>query len=84
MRRGFMFREQGGHALPVGQVERVVQVFRMRLQPLQPRVLQRRVVVAVQIVDPDHRLPARQQALRRVEADEAGRAGDEDGSASHG
>ena len=48
------------------------------LEPRQPRVLQLDVVVVVEVVEADHLVAARQQALRDVHADEAGGAGDED------
>jgi hypothetical protein len=41
-------------------------------------VLQRHRVVVVEVVDADHAVAARQQALRDVRADEAGDAGDEE------
>ena len=44
----------------------------------QPRLLQRDVVVVVEVVEPDDFVAALQQQLRGVEADEAGRAGDEE------
>ena len=50
----------------------------MRLQPLQARPLQPRVVVAVEAVDPEHLLVAGEQGLCDVIADEAGAAGDQD------
>ena len=43
---------------------------------LQPSVLQRRVVVGGEVVQPDHGLTPAKQRLADVEADEAGGAGD--------
>ena len=43
----------------------------------------RRIVVGIEIVDPDARLAVRQQPPRDVHADEAGRAGDQNGLAPH-
>ena len=43
-------------------------------QNLQPGMLQRRIVVVVEVVDAGHVLAALQQPLRHVKADEAGRA----------
>ena len=43
-----------------------------------PRLFELRIVVAVEIVDADHRTPLLAQAARDMEADEAGRAGDQD------
>ena len=47
------------------------------LQRREPRVLQRDVVVLVEIVEPDDFVAALEQQLRRMEADESGRARDE-------
>ena len=49
----------------------------VRDQPVQPRLLQPRVVVVVHVVETEHLVAAFQQALAEVGADEAGRAGDE-------
>ena len=48
-------------------------------QPVQPGFLQRRIVVGVQIVDADDRVPTRQQGGGATHADKAGDAGDQDG-----
>ena len=48
------------------------------LELLQPRELQVDVVVVVEVVEPDHGVAAREQALRDVHADETGGAGDQD------
>ncbi len=69
-------REQRLHRGAVGEFDPLEREARMR-KPLQPRLLQPRVVVIIQVVDADHRLAARQQALSQVIADEAGSAGDE-------
>ncbi len=47
------------------------------LQLREARLLQRDVVVLVEVVEADDLVAARQQLLRDVGADEAGRAGDE-------
>jgi hypothetical protein len=47
-------------------------------QPRQPRFLQPRVVVVVEVVVAEHLVAARQQALAEFRTDEAGGAGDED------
>ncbi|MNC44026.1 hypothetical protein D3C75_929190 [compost metagenome] len=78
-----VFGEQGGDALAVGQVERVMAIVRMFLQQGQTSLLQRRVVIGVEVVQADDRLAALQQPPGGVEADEAGRAGDEDGIVGH-
>ncbi len=46
------------------------------------RLLQRHVVIGVEIVDPDHRLAAIEEPLGHGPADEAGCAGDQDGRCS--
>jgi hypothetical protein len=45
----------------------------------EPRLLQRRVVVVVDVVDADDGFAARHQRARHMHADEPGRAGDDDG-----
>src|SRR5690606_40196913 len=52
------------------------------LQPLEARALERRIVVGVEIVDPDHLLAALKQGEADVEADEAGATGHDDRHAS--
>ncbi|MGX1077879.1 hypothetical protein AB7M45_008489 [Bradyrhizobium elkanii] len=49
----------------------------MLLEQIEARALERRVVIVVQIVEADDRLPRPQQMLRQMEADEAGAARDE-------
>ena len=44
----------------------------------QPRLLQRDIIVVVEVVDADHGLAARQQRPTDMRADEAGGAGQED------
>jgi hypothetical protein len=44
----------------------------------QPRLLEGHVVIIVDVVEAGHRIAARQQPRRDMEADEAGGAGDED------
>jgi len=48
-------------------------------QPGQPGLLQRRIVVGVEIVDPDDLIPTRQQGGGTTHADKAGGAGNQDG-----
>ena len=50
---------------------------------LQARQLEGRVVIGVEIVETDHDATLAEQVARGVEADEAGRAGDENGLARH-
>ncbi len=71
-------REQRLHARAVGQVEPLEAKARLPLQLAEPGLLECRVVVIVEVVDAGDRVTARQQALRGVHADEAGRAGEQD------
>jgi hypothetical protein len=48
-------------------------------QPRRARRLQRGIVVVVEDIDADHGFAAVKQAIGHVHADEAGRAGDNDG-----
>ena len=48
------------------------------LEPLQPSLLQRHIVIGTEIVEPNHLMAAVEQPGRRVIADEAGGAGDQD------
>ena len=63
--------------LEIGDVGRLEGEAGVRPQTLEPRPLQRRVIVAVEVVDAEHRLAAREQGQADVEADEAGAAGDQ-------
>jgi hypothetical protein len=71
-------REQVGHGRAVGQVDALEAELRAALEPRQPLALEPDVVVVVEVVDADHAVAARQQALRDAGADEAGDAGDEE------
>src|SRR5690606_11540927 len=66
------------HRLAIGDVERVEGKSRPPLQFRQAVSLQLDVVIAVQIVDADDLVAARQQSLGHMKADEAGNAGDHD------
>ena len=70
-------REQLRHPRPVGEIQLDEAEVRPLPQLREPRLLQRDVVVVVEVVEPDDFVAALQQELRGVEADEAGRAGDE-------
>ena len=70
-------REQRVDRGPVGDVELVEREVGV-LELLQPRELEVDVVVLVEVVESDHGVAAREQALRDVHADETGGAGDED------
>ena len=62
----------------------VRQIHRNKLEPLvgrqliDPCLLQARVVVVVQVIEPDHFVAAFEQQFADEHADESGRAGDED------
>ena len=73
-----LLREQRRDALAVGHVHLHEAEVRVRRQARQPILLESRVVVVVEVVQAHDLVPARQQELRDVHADEAGRAGDED------
>ena len=53
----------------------------MRRQPVEACLLEGRVVVVAQVVDPDHAMAVGQEALRHVVTDEPGGAGEEDAHA---
>ena len=69
-------RKQLGQGRPVGDVQPLKAEIRVRQQARQPRFLQRRVVVGVEVVDADHGVAARQQAGAGVHSDESGSASD--------
>jgi hypothetical protein len=70
--------EQCAQYRAVGDVDLREAELRMRLELAEPRALERRVVVVVEVVDADHLVTARQQGRGDVHADEARRAGDQD------
>ena len=59
------------HGLPIGDIELVESKAALSLENGESRRLELRIVVVVEIVDPDHLIAAREQRLRRVKADEA-------------
>jgi hypothetical protein len=65
--------EQGGHSDAIGKIElgkaEAVEFARLR----EARVFQLRIVIGVQIVEPDNLTAILQQPARDVEADESGR-----------
>ena len=75
------FREAPLHRGAVRKV-RLVEAIRSAavggdpVENAEPRPLERRIVIVVDVVEPDHGVAALQQALRRVKADEAGMSGD--------
>src|SRR5689334_12449081 len=78
-----MLAEQPGNALAVGDAALLEAECRKDCQLGEPRALERRVIVGVQVVEPDDRPPLLQQAARHVIADESGRSGDENGIRGH-
>ena len=75
--------EHRRHRRRVGQVDAVEFEVLVGPQSRQARLFQGRVVVVVEVVDPDHPMALGQQALADMHADEAGGAGDQD-SGGHG
>ena len=51
---------------------------RISEQPRQPRLLEADIVVVVEIIDADNRIPALQQAQRKGRTNKAGTAGKQD------
>ena len=70
--------EHGTQRGQVGDVAALKCKLRLAAQQCQPRFLERRVVVGIQVVQTHHLITARQQALGNVETDEAGCASHED------
>jgi hypothetical protein len=64
--------------LEVGDIGLLEREARVPAQALEPRGLERRVVIAVEVVEPQHRLAAPEQGEAHVIADEARAAGDQD------
>ncbi len=62
---------------PVGEIALEEAKALVLLEALKPRLLQRHVVIGAEIVEADHLMPAVEQARRRVIADEAGGAGNQ-------
>ena len=73
--------EQGGDAVAVSQVQRMMVIGGVGLKLGQARLLQRRIVIGVEVVQADDALAPLQQTPGGVKADEAGGAGDQDGIA---
>ena len=64
--RKFLAREQRLHAALVGEIHLHEAEFRLPLEDGEARALQVRVVVVVEVVEPDDLVAARQQLLRDV------------------
>ena len=72
-----LFGEERADGVAVGDVQLDEAKARLRRQPGEPVMLEAWVVVVVQVVEADDAVAAREQDLRDVHADEAGRTGDE-------
>ena len=70
--------EQRSHRRPVGNIHLDEAKIALPRQAGQPGVLEANVVLIVDVVDADDRVTATQEALRGVQADATGGAGDED------
>ena len=77
-------REQIRHRLAVGEVD-LLELGKpgTRRARASRACLQCRIVVVIEVVEADHLVPVREQPLRHVHADEAGRTGDENRVACH-
>ena len=69
--------EQRPDRVPVGDIEAPKGEPVPALQKVQPRLLERHVVVVVEVVDPDHPFAPRQQSLRGMKPDKSGDPGDQ-------
>ena len=76
--RKFLAREQRLHAALVGEVHLHETKLRLPLEDGEARALEIRVVVVVEVVEPDDFVAARQQFLRDVGTNESGGAGEQD------
>ena len=73
----FFSGEQRRHLIAVCQIQMDEPKRWARLQPREPRLFERNVVIVIEIVEPDDLIGAIEQALRGCRSDETGRAGDE-------
>ena len=71
------------YAVAIGQVEPGKPEGGVHRQPRQPRFFQGWIVIGVEVVQADDRVPILQQPARDMVADESGRASDEDGRRRH-
>ena len=78
-----MLGEQRRHAGAVGEIELDEAEAAILRELVEARLLERRIVVGVEIVEADDGAAIRQQPARHMKADEAGRAGDEDRISGH-
>ena len=75
---GTMSREELLHPGAIGDIQPHEAETRIGTQQIEPRLLQRRIVVVIEVVEPDHFVAALEELAGYVIADEAGRAGHED------
>jgi len=75
--------EQISHGFRVGDIDAMKIESAMRLQIVQPGLLERGIVVVVQVVAADDFMPLLQQAEADVHADETCATGDENLQAIH-
>ena len=73
----FLGGKQRFDAAAIGQVQLFEAEIPLPLQYLEPRCLEARIIVVVEIVESDDFIAACQQSLAHEEADEAGGAGDQ-------
>src|SRR6266550_4106854 len=74
----FLSREQLRHRRIVGEIDLHEAERGLLLELGEPRLFERDVVVLVEVVQPDDLIALRQQALRRMKADEARSSRDQD------
>ena len=77
-RRKPLRRKQPCGPRAIAEIEWLKLKIRERLEPLQPRPLQGRIIVTVEIVHADNATAKLRKAVRDVRADEAGRSGHQD------
>src|ERR1700731_4821269 len=78
-----VLREQLRHPGAVGEVELDEMEGRIFAKLVEPRLLERRVIIGVEVVEAYDRAAGSQQPARHVEADETGGAGDENRIGGH-
>src|SRR6267154_265634 len=71
-------REQGLDAAAIDQIALDEAKLLVPLQYIEPRSFEARIVVIVQVIEPDYLIAARKQSLRDVKSNESCRAGDQD------
>ena len=74
----FMARRQRHHVVPLGDIQSMKVETVPGRQQFEPRLLQGRVVIIVEVINPNDRLTSIQQCLAGMKADKSGGTGDED------